>query len=306
MPPSFDVLSYGYICIDHIIRVPHLPSPDHGAIAMSDIKVLGGNATNTAAYLCQWGLSVALAGYVIGDDFLGDLFMEEVAKVPRLSGQYLERATDMNSMYCIVMVTPDGERSMVGVNEDKAPLSRVTVQMIEDARIMSMDLYGETDTLVEAAQLASQAKVPVVIGDLQSIEHPILPFTSIAISSAAEVRRIYPNKSIEEFARNVMDNGAREVIVTDGAADVRLFSDDGNITHVVPTSVEVVDATGAGDTFRAGVVYGKLNGLNLIDSAALGVATGTLCVSREGGTSNPPHFAQVQELADSLKRVHKA
>jgi sugar/nucleoside kinase (ribokinase family) len=51
MSPSYDVLSYGTIGFDHIIRVPHLPSPDIGTHALGESDHLGGKAANTAVFL---------------------------------------------------------------------------------------------------------------------------------------------------------------------------------------------------------------------------------------------------------------
>lgn len=301
MPPSFDVLSYGTIGLDKIIRVPHLPRPDVGTHALDESLHLGGKATNTAAFLSTWGVKVAISGHTIGYDEMGDKLFEILANYPNMSTRYLQRQVGLRSMYCCILVTPDGERSIIGINTDGNPQTWPTVEMISDARLLTLDLYGGVER-VEAARLAHQAGLPVVIGDLRHLDHPILPYTTVAIASAAEIRRQYPGLSSRDFARSVQSAGAKQVILTDGPREVFVFDEMGNISAITPPCVPVVDTTGAGDAFRAGVVYGVLQGWGLIECAALGTAAGSINVGRPGAATQPPALDEVQAVARSLRK----
>ncbi len=57
-------------------------------------------------------------------------------------------------------------------------------------------------------------------------------------------------------------------------------------------AVEVVDTTGAGDSFNAGFLYGYLNELGLADSLALACACGSLSTRAAGGTDAQPTLAE--------------
>jgi sugar/nucleoside kinase (ribokinase family) len=299
MLPAFDVLSYGTIGLDKIIRVPHLPRPDIGTHALEESLHLGGKASNTAAFLSAWGVKVAISGHTIGYDEMGNKLFEILAHYPNISTRYLRRQADLRSMYCCILVTPDGERSIIGINADGNPQTPPTAEMIGDARLLTLDLYGGMER-VEAARLAYQAGLPVVVGDLRHIDHPVLSYTTIAIASAAEIRRQYPGLSPQDFARAVQSAGAKQVILTDGPREVLTFDRGSYISAITPPQVPVVDTTGAGDAFRAGIVYGVLQGWTLIECAALGTAAGSINVGRPGAATQPPALDEVQALARSL------
>ena len=301
MQPAYDVLSYGTIGLDNIIRVPHLPRPDISTHALDVSQHLGGKATNTAVYLSTWGLKVALSGTVLGDDATGDRVLEMLARYPGISTRYLSRQPGLQSMYCDILLTPDGERAIIGIHTEGKPQTPPTREMILDARLLTLDLYGGEER-VEAARLAREAGRPVVVGDLRRPDHPVLPCADVVIASAAEVRSYGSGLSLEEFAREAQAHGARGVIITGGAGDVLVFEPERPLIAITPPSVQVVDTTGAGDAFRAGVAYGALQGWGLVECAAMGAAAGSLKVSRTGATSDPPTLEEVLRLARRLPR----
>jgi sugar/nucleoside kinase (ribokinase family) len=299
--PTFDVFSYGTIGLDNIIRVPHFPRPDVSTHALSESDHLGGKATNTAVYLAGWGLNVAVGGMTIGDDAVGDRLFEILARHPNIGTRYLRRRAGLKSMYCRILVTPDGERAIIGINVEGSPQTPITAEMVGDARLLTLDLYGGEER-VAGARLAREAGLPVVVGDLRRSDHPILPYTTVAIASAAEIRDGYPGLALDAFARAIQASGPAGVIVTGGPGEVLVFDGDRPVSGVSPPEVPVVDTTGAGDAFRAGVVYGVLAGWPLVESAALGTATGSLKGGRMGASSDLPTLGEVEKLARSLSR----
>jgi sugar/nucleoside kinase (ribokinase family) len=297
--PTYDVLSYGTIGIDRILRVPHLPSPDISTHAWDESIHLGGKATNSAAFLATWGLDVAVCGTTIGYDDTGETLIAILTKHPRISTQYLGRKRDLHSMYCCILVTPDGERAIIGVHADENVPTPPTAGMVEDARLLTLDLYGGKER-VEAARLARLAGRPVVAGDVRDPDHPVLPYTTVAIASGPELKAgttLLP----EEFARAAQAVGTGQVIVTQGKREVLVFDADGAIWEVQPPHIEVVDTTGAGDAFRAGVIFGLLSGRPLVECAALGASAGSINVGRVGAASNPPSLEEAESLAAKLE-----
>jgi sugar/nucleoside kinase (ribokinase family) len=67
--------------------------------------------------------------------------------------------------------------------------------------------------------------------------------------------------------------------------------------------VEVVDTTGAGDSFNGGFLYGWLHGWELADALALGCACGSLSTQAAGGTAAQPTLSQAQALILSRKAL---
>lgn len=301
MQPAFDVLSYGTIGLDYILRVPYWPTPGRGVHVPGEEEHLGGKATNTAVMLAGWGLRVAISGHTIGDDAVGDRLFQRLAEHPNISTRFVARQAGLRSMYCRILVNPNGERTIIGVSVDENPQTPPTPEMIGSARLLTLDLYGGAER-VEAARLAHEMGRPVVLGDLRDADHPVLPYTTVAIASAAEVAESYPGQGVAWFMERVKSHGVPGVIVTDGPREVLVSGTTGSLDAVTPPEVEVVDTTGAGDAFRAGVVYGVASGEPLLDAAALGAAAGSLSVQQQGGASAVPPVEQVSALAQRLTR----
>lgn len=302
MQPMFDVLSYGTIGLDYILHVPYWPTPGRGVHAAAEEEHLGGKATNTAVMLGGWGLRVAVSGHTIGDDAVGERLFERLAEHPNVSTRFIGRQAGLRSMYCRILVNPEGERTIIGVSVDENPQTPPTPEMVGSARLLTLDLYGGEERVV-AARLARELGRPVVVGDLRDADHPVLPYTTVAIASAAEIAEAYPAESVAWFVERVHSHGVEAVIVTDGPRDVRVSGAGGRErAEIVPPQVDVVDTTGAGDSFRAGVVYGVAQGEPLVEAAALGAAAGSLAVQQQGAASTVPSIDRVKALAAGLTR----
>jgi sugar/nucleoside kinase (ribokinase family) len=244
---------------------------------------------------------VAVSGHTIGDDTTGERLLAQIARFPNIDTRYLVRQTGLDSMYCRILVNPEGERAIIGVNVEGNPQTHLAPEDVARFRLVTLDLYGGEER-VEIARMAHQAGLPVIVGDLRSTDHPVLPYTAVALASAAEIRREYPGWTADQFARRVQESGALQVVVTDGAHDTRVYDHDQPVAAITPPRVEVVDTTGAGDAFRAGIVYGCLHGWSLAETAALGVAAGSLSIQQPGACSRPAPLDEVRRLAQTLRR----
>lgn len=299
MAQNIDVFSYGTVGLDLIIRVPHWPGPDISTHAHSISEHLGGKATNTAAHLAAWGVRVAVSGTPVGDDDQGRKITRLIQRNAGIITDHLERKSDLQSMFCIILVTEDGERSIIGINTERARATTLTSEMLEGAKVLTLDLYGGEERIL-AARIAHDQGIPVVIGDLRNTGHPVLAYTTVAIASAAELAREYPHTAARECASRILKTGPSCVIVTNGADEILVVQQDGTSVTFNPPQTDVVDATGAGDAFRAGVVYGKFLGLPDVEAARLGAAAGSLAVQREGAATEP---ASLDEVKAWVKRI---
>jgi ribokinase len=93
------------------------------------------------------------------------------------------------------------------------------------------------------------------------------------------------------------------VIITDGPREVFALDEQGNGFAITPPVVTAVDATGAGDAFRAGLLYGLLHGFDLPRSLCWAVATGSLKVGNVGAATMLPDFKEIEVLANSLQAL---
>lgn len=296
---NYEVFCYGEIGVDNIIQVPHLPDPEMAAFPTSDSYHIGGAAANTAVWLANFGFSVGLTGNAIGLDLYGQQLWEWLSQHPSIDLSLVDRQQDVVTPFCRAMVTPDGERTFLIYWYPQAPKTILEANMLAGARYLALDLYGGDERLA-AAQTAREAGLQTVIGDVVRPEHPILPLTSIATNSGAYIRDQYPDVDVREHARRLQAISQGIVITTGGAKPVYVVNRDGSAFTVRPPQVKPVDATGAGDAFRAGLLAGLLHSHTLPRSVCWGAAAGALKVQRIGAATDPASLEEVVALADTL------
>lgn len=296
------VLCYGELGVDNLIRVPHLPTPERAAFPSVDDYRIGGAAANTAVWLAGWEVPTRLAGNALGRDELGERLWTWLGGYPSLDLRFVERLPELATPFCRILVTPDGERSILVYGYPQTPKTRVTPAMLEGVSYLALDLYGGEERLY-AAQAARQAGLTTVVSDLIDPDHPALPLVDILIVSRAYLRSERPALDPVQRARELRGGCAGVVILSDGPRPVYALDREGRSFSLRPPAVEPLDTTGAGDAFRAGLIYGLLRGRSLPESVAFAAAAGALKVSAAASAGRVPTVAEVSALAAGLPVV---
>lgn len=295
-----EVLCYGEIGIDNIIQADDLPSPENAVFPKSDSYHGGGAAANTAVWLSALGVRVKLAGNVIGHDLYGQMILENFRKHPNIDLDLVEHRQDVVTPFTRAIVTPDGERSFLIFWYLQAPKIPLTKEMLKGVKYLALDLYGGPERLA-ASKLAFESGVSTAIGDVIWPDHPALPYTSIATNSAPYIRQTFPGVDVRQHARKLQSISRGIVVTTDGPSTVHALDAQGNGFTIQPPAVTAVDATGAGDAFRSGLLFGLLQGYDLPHSLRWAVACGSLKVKHLGAATTLPEFKEIEALANSLQ-----
>ncbi len=95
-------------------------------------------------------------------------------------------------------------------------------------------------------------------------------------------------KTLEELAGKV-----RALIVTLGAKGSRIYADGARIDIPVVPAIEVLDPTGCGDAYRAGLLYGIANGWGWEKTGRLAALMGSLKIAHRGGQNHKPTRADI-------------
>lgn len=295
-----EVLCYGEIGIDNIIQADGLPSPENAIFPASDSYHRGGAAANTAVWLAALGVKVRLTGNAIGRDEYGDMILQGLRKHSNIDLSLVEQREGVTTPFTRAIVTPDGERSFLIFWYPQAPKIQLTKKILDGVKYLALDLYGGPERL-ETARLAFESGVSTAIGDVIWPDHPALPFTGIATNSGQFIRQHFPGVDVREHARKLQAISKGIIIITDGPREVFALDAGGNGFTITPPAVKAVDATGAGDAFRAGLLYGLLRGFDLPRSLSWAVAAGSLKVKNIGAATTLPDFKEIESLANQLQ-----
>ena len=242
------------------------------------IEVSGGSAANTAVGIASLGGRAAFVGCVADDD-LGRVFSHDLTA----SGVQANLATapDAATGRCLILVTPDAERTMntyLGAASllGEQPLNEA---LIRDASILYLEGYlfsspSNIAALRQAAETAKQAGRQVALslsdrfcveGQRAALKDLIRQCVDILFANEPEITALYQTASFDDA---VLQAGQHVAIacLTKGAGGSVIVA-NGTLIRVPAASVErVVDTTGAGDLYAAGFLYGYTQGMTLQQS----------------------------------------
>ena len=129
----------------------------------------------------------------------------------------------------------------------------------------------------------------------------VLKLSDIIILNDAEVLKARNRGLIKETIHK--DYPQLMLIETLGASGTNYYLQDGSNWHVgaIP-NIKVIDPTGAGDTFRSGLIYAYLQGKSWVEAGKFGAAIASACISVLGGQANTESYSknQIFTLAESV------
>ena len=294
------ILCYGEIDLDIYVKLDRLPTMERSASCSEDFENVGGAAANSAMWLANWGIPTCLAGHDLGDDRPGDIVRELLAELPQLDTSNIACHVDYRTPRCQCLVTPDGERSFITHWPQEVLMTPPSPAMLDGVNLLNLDMSGPVPLRLQAAEMASERGIPVMINDIYQPDHPLLPHIDVLVISAAIARNKYPEASPIDLAAQLMHASDCDVILTDAGGDINIFSRGGKREVIAPPSVSPVDTTGAGDIFKAGLSYGLLQGLPLNEAVKWGAAAGSLMCQFAGTTKTLAPLSAVKALRDSM------
>lgn len=253
--------------------------------AMSErVETPGGSVANTIAGLGGLGLSTAFIGKV-KDDALGRFY----AKGMEDSGTAFPNApvvgADAPTSRSMIFVSPDGERSMNTYLGAGADLDRddVSADIFAGSKMLFLEGYlfdkdeGKT-AFAEAARLMRLAggKAGITLSDPFCADRHRADFQGLiademdfVLGNAAEWTTLYETDDLNA-ALDQASAVCETVVCTHSGEPVHLRQ-AGEQVLVPVTPVTPVDATGAGDQFATGFLFGMARGLSLDVCGRMGV-----------------------------------
>jgi sulfofructose kinase len=293
---EYDVIVYGTIALDAIWRVQELPAPGGYAPILEQREMIGGEACNTAIALTRWGVRVALVGNAIGNDEHGSLLRELLARdAPDLDTRYIRTLPDAQTPYCVCIATPDGERTMYGTSFHDWQCAVLDPDLARSARFFTME-PNAWEAGRQAAQIAASAGASVVAMDYTR-DPGINRIAAINLTSHTELPGSTSWQEWSDYAFDLRGTYGPTAIVTCGPQGclVAEAGKTGKAVHVPAYVAPVmVDGTGCGDVFRAGLIYGQLQEWELLRSVRFASAAAALNCGAMGGWGGVRSVSEIE------------
>lgn len=302
------IVVLGDLIADFNLRIPSFPV-EAGDLTRADYLGLGpGGASNVAIMAARLGLEVACIGEV-GEDRFGRLVVEGL------------REEGINTTQ--IAVSPGAETPVAGVIVDGAGepaylgyRGRLTIKelkpdwrdRIQKAQGLFADGWEdqpfEHKIILAGLTAARQAGVPTFFDpgpgnpefDLDW-HRQAAELADVVLATEAEANRLSGLPDPLASAKALLEMGPDLVVVKRGVAGCLLLSPE-RVEIAPGLPVEVRDATGAGDSLDAAVIYGRLKGVDLETLGALANAAGAAKVRKLGTGHNVPTLDEVREMVE--------
>lgn len=295
---AYDVIVYGTIALDAIWRVSELPRPGGYAPILEERKMIGGEAANTAMALHRWGARVALVGNALGDDDDGRLLRGLfVLDAPDLDTRHIQTLPNARTPYCVCIATPDGERTMYGSGFDDWQCTPLAPFLARSAQWFTMD-PNAWEPSRQAALAALDAGLRVVAMDYT--RDPLLcDRATISVTSREHLCHLSTLDDLARYAVHLRDTHGPTAIITCGADGcfVAAQGASGAAVHIPAyPAPAMIDATGCGDVFRAGLLYGQIQSWDLLTTVRFASAAAALNCGGMGGWGGVRTVAEITAL----------
>lgn len=313
---NYDVLGIGNAIVDVLAQVDdpflgkhgltkgamQLCSADDAERLYADMppatEKSGGSVANTMAGVASFGGRAAFVGKV-RDDQLGRVFAHDITAAGVTFVSPLAPASEpLPTARSLVLVTPDAQRTMntsLGISTSLS-LEDAPVDVVSSAAMLLLEgyLWDEPSVrpvlsaAVDAARGAGRL-VAFSLSDPFCVDRHRDDFAELVSSSVdvlfANEQEIVSLLQVDGFdaalSRVVDERGDRVTALTRGAGGSVIVS-GGDVVAVSPEPVDVVDTTGAGDLYAAGVLFGLSRGMAPAEYGRLGSLAAAEVISHVG------------------------
>jgi len=253
----------------------------------------GGSGANTMIGLAQLGGRTCFSSKV-GDDELGARYRSSLERWGVKANLGLHSA---DTGVSVVLITPDAQRTMntyLGASQSMLPQD-VVLDDLRSSRFLYVTGYlwdtdGQKEAVLHAMREANKAGVKVAfsLADLFCVDRHRSDFSElldahvdIVLANEDEARALTGLTDTDAAVRELARRGGHLAVVTCGGQGSYLCDERG-VTEVGSHPVDLVDTTGAGDMYAAGILFGLSRGLDWTQTGRLASWLASQVISQYG------------------------
>ena len=284
------IYNLGSINIDNFYQVAHIPTPGETIVAGHMSVGLGGKGANMSVAAARGAARVVHIGAIgVEGTWTRDRLMEY-----GVDTRFIIDGT--RTGHAIICVAEDGENAITlftGANHE------ITSDLIGSSlsEAQTGDIFvtqNETNAQAQACEMAKRlglrvayAAAPFDAGAVQAV----LPHIDMLIMNQVEADQLSNALGLRPDQLDVQD-----VIVTLGADGCRWFDNQmGRVHENAAIPADVVDTTGAGDTFTGYILAGLDRGMPMEQAIRLASQAASIMVSRQGTADVIPDLKDIQD-----------
>lgn len=296
--------------MDIVIEADREPKLGETILGHNARFIPGGKGANQATAAARLGAKTTMIGAVGADSFGQELLQALDANGIRRNSV---KIVDGSSTGIASIFLTNGDNSIVvvpGANHQLLPddIDKYD-EIIQDADILLLQLEIPLKTVCYAAKKAKAYGKIVVLNPApaQALPDDLLRDVDYMTPNRTELSLLTGNNAegeeLEIAMRRLMQMGVANVVTTLGA-DGSAFLEMGCLQKVPGYKVPVIDTTGAGDSFNAGLAYSLAMQNSLEKSVSFAAKVSALAVTRFGAQAGMPSMEEVALFSKNLEGEH--
>ena len=302
------IVVLGDLIADLVLHIGRFPVNAEDLKRVEHIDLGPGGATNVAIAAARLGLEVGCLGEV-GDDPYGEIVVDGLVQ-EGIDVTGVVKTPGASTPLAGVIVDASGEPAYLGY---RGTLNIGSLQpewgsRIRHAEALFVDGWadhaGVQSIALDGLREALEAGVPRFFDpgpgnhEFDMTWHlEAASLSTVLLLNEAEAHRLSGNAGSSHSAKELLDLGPELVIIKLGAEGCYVQTSDFE-AKLNGYAVEVVDATGAGDSFDAAIIYGYLADLGTENMATLANAAGAAKVRKRGTGHNVPTIAEIFSIVE--------
>jgi ribokinase len=296
---KFDVIGFGALNVDKLFQVNKIAREGQESYILNVSETPGGSAANTVVGLARLGAKTGFIGKV-ARDHEGQLLLDDFRR-EGVNTDGVTVAEEGHSGTVSAFVDRNGERALYvhpSVN-DTVTFRQINLEYSRQTNFLHLTSLDEKPfqaqkKLIEALPSVKVSFDPGEIYARKGLAElmPIIKRSFVVMPSENELKML-TKREFKEGAQTLLREGAHIVAVKLG--EKGCYVTDGVKHHVIkPYRTKVVDATGAGDAFCAGFLYGLVKKKDLHECGRLGNFVASKCIGRIGARTGLPRASELK------------
>ena len=301
------IVVVGSINMDLVVSAKRMPKMGETLMGQEMNYFPGGKGGNQAVAAARIGESVSMIGSVGKDTFGEDLIRQ--LKLENVNTCCIKKEDISTGVATIIKTSKDNSIIVVpGANEmcDKELISSFR-QIIKEADVLVTQFEIPTETIKLALSIAKEYKVKTIVNPApaKDIDKELLSNTDFITPNETEFeimvgKDLSSFETLEEEMIKWQSENKTRLIVTRGSFGVS-YIEEGKIETVPCIEVEVVDTTGAGDTFNGVFACCIAERIEISEAIKFSSLAATISVTKFGAQSGMPTY---EELKEAVKLIY--
>ncbi|MFZ7132394.1 MAG: ribokinase [Eubacteriales bacterium] len=290
----YDIVVVGSINADLVFEADKRPNPGETLIGKDFKTVPGGKGANQAIAASRLGAKVAMMG-CLGEDQNG-IFLEENLKVNKVETKFIKKVKGVPSGVAGITLA-EGDNSIIVVPGANYEVDKTYIdknkEVIKSAKIVLLQLEIPIEVVEYVIDICSKNKVKTILNPapIQKLKEDTLEKLDYLTPNEHEFEILYGSKREEEMLKKHKN----KLIITKGSEGVS-FSDGDKVINIPSNKVEVVDTTGAGDTFNGSFAYSLVKGMSIKESIEFANKAAAISVTKFGAQGGMPTLKELDEF----------